>query len=93
MKSEDFMSRDNNRQAAIDKLIIYCTDNSLSYMYDGTTFHVELPVVEPLPTATHLTPPSHRRKKFDISTWGEGKGYDETDPDNPDNFKITEGTI
>lgn len=89
MRSQDLMNNQNNRADAIDKLIRFCTDNDLSYNYTEHVFTITLPDAEPLPTMTHLTPPKNKRKKFDISGWGE-KGYvegDEPDPEQP----LTEG--
>lgn len=85
MNSQDLMNQDNNRADAVNKLITFCMDNGYSYNYTDKTFTVTLPYTEPLPTATDLTPPGKRRKKFDISDWGP-KSYhegEEPDPEQP----------
>lgn len=81
MKSEDIMQHNNNRQDAIDKLITFCIDHNFSYNYTDKTFTVTLPTSEPLPTATHLTPPSQRRKKFNTKDWGPTTYHEGDEPD------------
>lgn len=92
MKSQDWMSQDNNRAEVVRKLVAYCADNDLEYTYTEKKFTVKLPSVEPLPVVP-ITTPMKKRKSFDISKWGE-KSVDETNlPDElpPTTTPIEEG--
>lgn len=57
MNSMDFVSKDNNRAAAIEVLQAFCHKHGFDYSYNDTLFTVKLPPIEPVP----LTRPTRTR--------------------------------
>lgn len=88
MHSQDLMNQDNNRADAIKKLMTFCLDNNFSYNYTDKTFTITLPTAEPLPVTDHIT--TNKRKKFDISGWGERGIVEGEEPDSEQ--PLEEGT-
>ena len=91
MKSQDFMSQDNERAEAIRKITAFCDRHGYSYRYVQKTFAIDLPQPEPLPSPIDRP----RRKQADVTglefLLPDSNGYNEEDQLPPTTEPLTEG--
>lgn len=87
MSMQDFQSKENNRADMVEQLQQFCDTYNLSYEYGMDDFTVKLPGAEPIPLPGVT---KQKRRTFNTDNWGPA-GLNEDDPDDPEQYKITEG--
>lgn len=70
MKAQDINNEDNERGRVLRALRDFCADQDLEYSYTEKKFTVKLPALEELPAANLVQSAGKRRKRFDITKWG-----------------------
>lgn len=80
MRSQDFLSEDNERGRVLKLMRDFCAEHDLSYEYTEKEFTVKLPAVDALPTELERAGVRGRRKEFDFLK-PDPHGVDETSPD------------